>query len=150
MDEMPKLNKTFLFMCYTLDGNELCADSFYNDEKIDWPPPYWIEVEDMIEEKIVAHPFCWAYTSDLAAVEFNRMLMKETAQDAPSIRYVGAGGSGYGRTGFGSAGGGGTSYSLMGGSGSGGSSHGSSFSSVGGLTESHDWQSFKVKLTEVV
>lgn len=76
--------------------------------------------------------FAWAYKDDLAASEIRRMLVKETAQDVPSVRYVGPGGSGYSRTGFGSAGGGGTSYGFMGGSGSGGSSHGSSIGGNGG------------------
>ncbi len=139
MDEMPEFERQILVMCYQVKDLKLNVDWSYVIDSADWDcMKDYVEIPEECKTNNVCldvecKSFAWCYLIDLAAIEFNRMLVKETSQDGPSVRYVGAGGSGYGRTGFGSAGGGGMSYGAMGGSGSGGSSHGSSFSSVGGV-----------------
>jgi len=128
MDEMPEFERQILIMCYSIGDNNLNCDWTWIVDSEDWETTL-IKIPVFkgfrSNKKEACTGFAWCYLGDLAVMEFNRMVVKETAQDSPSVRYVGSGGSGYSRTGFGSAGGGGFSYVFMGGSGSGGSSHGS-------------------------
>jgi len=141
MDEMPEFERQVLVMCYQVKDLKLNVDWSYVIDSADWDcMKDYVEIPEECKTNNVCldvecKGFAWCYLIDLAAMEFNRMLVKETSHGPAviggqiirdgqiiNIRGGGSGGSGYSRTGS----------AFVGGSGSGGSSHGSSFSSVGG------------------